>query len=199
MIALVALVTFWAYVAHCAVVPASHTTLAHLGAGLSVPPQVIPGPGLPSLASLGLTNELLFDPEFQARMRAKFPDTQLAARSKLSKRFDPKCMRYPAGNTRGADACAAYLRSLDTTPCVATQDPVIMCAANVGGTVTNIGGFSIPGRAASYCRDAATGVQWSRDHCAYCPEGGDCWVAGWAAAGGNGDLIIVTTGCRDEP
>ncbi|KAJ2978542.1 hypothetical protein NQ176_g3757 [Zarea fungicola] len=132
MIALVALVTFWAYVAHCAVVPASHTTLAHLGAGLSVPPQVIPGPGLPSLASLGLTNELLFDPEFQARMRAKFPDTQLAARSKLSKRFDPKCMRYPAGNTRGADACAAYLRSLDTTPCVATQDPVIMCAANVG-------------------------------------------------------------------
>lgn len=28
-------------------------------------PQVIPGPGLPSLASIGLSNDIIFDPAFK--------------------------------------------------------------------------------------------------------------------------------------
>ncbi|KIN08320.1 hypothetical protein OIDMADRAFT_16586 [Oidiodendron maius Zn] len=169
----------------------------HINYDPSGAPQVIPGPGMPSLESLGLTSEMLFNCTFQAQSFAGVANTTTASTA-LDKRYTNTCMHTPVGDSDGAAACATYLQNLGTTACSATQSAVIMCTGVFNGVQTYIGGLSIPASASSYCRDVATAVRWSIDNCIYCPEGEDCWVGGWAAAYGNGNLIIVTIGDHDE-
>ncbi|CCM06405.1 uncharacterized protein FIBRA_08666 [Fibroporia radiculosa] len=136
--------------------------------------EVIPGPGFPSLESLGLTSEELF---------AKGPPPTLTSRiTGLQKRYDNVCQTWSTASVDNVIACFNYLEALGTQACGVTQN-VIMCTAGDA----EISGSNISGgpSASSYCSDAALGVQWIFT---YCNNGGQ--VGGSAAANGNGNLIM---------
>ncbi|KMP07747.1 hypothetical protein CISG_00108 [Coccidioides immitis RMSCC 3703] len=107
--------------------------------------------------------------------------------------FDNHC--YPRreatpGKVGGAVDCTNYLKRLGTKECRARKGGTIMCRS--GGTIVK--GFpNNANTASSYCRDVATAVVWVLDHCPAC-GGSDCDVAGIAAAGGNGYLVIKVSG-----
>ncbi|CAA7266216.1 unnamed protein product [Cyclocybe aegerita] len=116
--------------------------------------EVIPGPGLPSLASLGLTSADLFK---------KVPKI-IAARDdavQLSKRFTDFCQTSDLVNRDNAIACYNYLNALGTTAC-GVDTNIDFCVAGDA----HIGGSSIVGRhVSSYCRDVATGALWIINNC----------------------------------
>ncbi|CCM03422.1 uncharacterized protein FIBRA_05553 [Fibroporia radiculosa] len=137
--------------------------------------EVIPGSGMPSLESLGLTSEELF---------AKGPPPALTSRiTELQKRYDPVCQTYSTGSVDNVIACFNYLKALGTKPCTVNGDNNIMCTAGDA----QVGGSNVSGgpSASSYCSDAALGVQWIFTNC---NQGGQ--VGGSQAANGNGDLIM---------
>jgi hypothetical protein len=107
---------------------------------------------MPSLESLGLTSEMLFNRTFQAQSFAGVANTTTASTT-LDKRY----MHTPVGDSGGAAACATYLQNLGTTACSATQSAVIMCNGVFNGVQTYIGGLSITASASSYCRDGSNG------------------------------------------
>ena len=176
-------------------------------------PTVIPGAGLPSVASLGLTSANLFDNHFmsvylanktaheQATKRAPFPlTTETLSGRGLTKRFPDQCLSefdgVGYGTQAGIIACYNYLNALGTTRCEAPRGGVVMCqAGNHGFTSYVSGSADETDTAASYCRDVATGVAFGLNNCVWCPGGwGDCVLQSEAAAYGNGDLAVATWG-----
>lgn len=153
-----------------------------------------PGPGLPSLESLGITPAELY------AMTMEY-SAELLASSKPVARFVDRCTTpssHPHSQLAGwhnAVACGQYLDNLGTTPCVTSggQGGVVMCKADgypgeVSATVRgySIGDPSIPRQ--SYCRDVASAVFWVVNHCPYHCYDNKCGIGGEAAAYGNGDL-----------
>ncbi|KAJ4001235.1 hypothetical protein F5050DRAFT_31301 [Lentinula boryana] len=139
-------------------------------------PEVIPGPGLPTLAELNLTSEALYTmtPNFQTRSEPEF-----SGRSEL---FTNECFTYTTANVDDVIACFNYLESIGGNTCGIANTNVQFCFA---GTA-QISGSSIDGpSAASLCSDVALGVQWIFT---YCNINGQ--VGGAAAANGNGNLIV---------
>jgi hypothetical protein len=123
-------------------------------------PEVIPGPGLPSLAELNITSAQLYEmgmPEGKAegfsRGRCTIADlTSLLAdvharAQELDKRFTPRCGPAEAAYTNVNDiiACYNYLKNLGTKSCVANENTVMCTAgkAHIYGSATN-------GRTSSY-------------------------------------------------
>jgi hypothetical protein len=91
--------------------------------------EVIPGPGLPSLAELGLTSEMLYT------IKPNLSNKELSAN--LKRQVDTvRCLPMLSARTDAADitACYNYLNNLGQTPCVAsdTEVAVIMCEAGSG-------------------------------------------------------------------
>ncbi|KAK4151756.1 hypothetical protein C8A00DRAFT_35566 [Chaetomidium leptoderma] len=180
--------------------------LASTAMGSSAKPEafkVIPGPGMPSLESIGLTSADLFNKTFVDELLAPPPfllRTQSSSSEKpagrLLRRWTSRCDEAPPfGINEGINACAAYLSALRTTDCLAGNKPVTMCTSLARGFETHVRGISIrPGSATSYCRDAALGVSWVPKNCKPGCEGDYCYSAGSAAANGNGDLIMLVEG-----
>ncbi|KAF2014366.1 hypothetical protein BU24DRAFT_463162 [Aaosphaeria arxii CBS 175.79] len=138
-------------------------------------PQVIPGPGLPSLASLNLTSEYLYS----LPKPVTDPD-------QLSTLTDPYCgpdFAYIPVND--AIACFHYLDGLGEQFCGVpdTQRSSVFCTAGRG---SRIEGFGIGQR--SWCKHVAQAVLWTIDHCTR--PGQD--TAGSAPAYGNGGLVVFT-------
>ncbi|KAF1841381.1 uncharacterized protein K460DRAFT_397621 [Cucurbitaria berberidis CBS 394.84] len=135
-------------------------------------PEVIPGPGMPSLQSLGLTSEYLYS--------LGKPDVPSDEMSIL---VDPRCSNN-YGNVNNAIACYNYLRSLGQRQCGVpdSQRSIIMCST---GNV-RIEGHGIG--ASSWCEHVAVGVLWTIDHCTRPQQD----TSGFAPAYGNGGLIIYT-------
>jgi hypothetical protein len=109
------------------------TALAHFHGTSAAPapaaPEVIPGPGLPSLESLGLTSSYLYN------VLISIDTTHLLARA------DPRCGdEYNYGPVDGAVACFHYLQGLGQTGCgvPSGQRSVIMCSSN-GIRITGYG------------------------------------------------------------
>jgi len=147
--------------------------VAALPVSNSVVPEVVPGPGLPSLASLGLTSVGLYS-----------TSPNLASRG-LQKRFNAYCMTFDACNINDATACYNYLLALGTASC-AVKENGVFCTAGAAA----IGGSSVHGgKAASACRDVATGALWSIQNCNVNSN-----VQGISAAYGNGDLAVWVQG-----
>jgi hypothetical protein len=90
-----------------------------------------PGPGLPSLESLGITPAELY------AMTMEY-SAELLARSKPVARYVDTCAsatssyHSPLVGWHNAVACGEYLNNLGTTPCVATggQAGTVMCQSN---------------------------------------------------------------------
>ncbi|KAH9219278.1 hypothetical protein DL95DRAFT_457728 [Leptodontidium sp. 2 PMI_412] len=146
--------------------------------------EVVPGPGLPSIASLNITSAELFampDPPEPRFSKSNFP---LAKRS-------PKCL--PASfqcSIPAAVACYNYLNNLGTTACAANGHyteggGITVCS--VSGCRVRIGNTGPSENAASYCRDVA----YSVSTVAYqCQTRNDFAGAGEDVAWENGDLRV---------
>ncbi|PPQ94358.1 hypothetical protein CVT25_000686 [Psilocybe cyanescens] len=143
--------------------------------------EVIPGPGLPSLESLGLTSADLY---------RGYSDRSVARDSintSLAKRVPTTCQNI-AGHTvsaANAKACVTYLRNLGTTPCGLTSDNIIFCQSGDAA----IGGSNLKGQGqlvSSYCSDVAIGAQNILNQCTQ----SNGQVEGYAAANGNGDIVV---------
>ncbi|KAI0059299.1 hypothetical protein BV25DRAFT_1137433 [Artomyces pyxidatus] len=134
----------------------------------TVHPTVVPGPGLPTLAELGITSEELY---------ARPPSLQ--ARAAL---YDPVCETYTTADVDNVIACFNYLESIGGNACTVDGDNVQFCySGDAQVTGSNISGT---GSASSLC-DVALGLQWIFT---YCNQGGQ--VGGSQAANGNGYLIV---------
>ncbi|KAK6541612.1 hypothetical protein TWF694_007412 [Orbilia ellipsospora] len=134
------------------------------------------GPGMPTVAELGLTNKDLTKP---------FPKSALAARDALEKRYTPSCWGPPKCSYGDALACYNYLNSLGTRDCQVTGS-IQMCKMGhcAWDARTLNGGF-----ATSHCSDAAKGGHWVLDNCT---NGGQ--TAGSNAAFNNGNLVVDVIG-----
>jgi len=161
--------------------------LVSLNSAMAAPkvyPEVIPGPGLPSLASLNLTSAQLYEMES--------PEVTLARAGGLTMRaaaYTGRCGPADAAYTNVNDiiACYNYLRSLGTRKCVTTNgiNGNQMC---VSGQAQIVGESLVNSQTtASYCSDVAVGVLWVINSCTRPDQS----CAGSQAANGNGDLVAV--------
>ncbi|KAJ3495807.1 hypothetical protein NLG97_g3127 [Lecanicillium saksenae] len=138
-------------------------------------PEVIPGPGLPSLESLGLTSEELWT--------KPFPEIE---EGKLVARFEPFCSFPDRAYTSVNDlrACYNYLNALGSTACEIDPDHIVGMCSSGGATVY---GASLVGhRTSSKCEDVAKGLLWVVQGCTRSDQS----CAGSAPAYGNGDLEV---------
>lgn len=115
-------------------------------------PEVVPGPGLPTLAELGLTSEELYTmapklgkctptPFFIAHreltVHAEGRST-LEARSAL---YNNVCQTYTTANVDNVIACFNYLQSIGGNACTVNGDNVQFCySGNAQVTGSNISG-----------------------------------------------------------
>ncbi|KAL2136126.1 hypothetical protein VTI74DRAFT_5349 [Chaetomium olivicolor] len=144
-------------------------------------PEVIPGPGLPSLAELNVTSAQLYE--------MGMPEELQARAQELDKRFTGRCGPAEAAYTNVNDiiACFHYLQNLGTQACVAGENTV-MCTAGQA----HIYGSALNGGTSSYCRDVASGVLWVINSCTRPDQS----CAGAQAAAGNGNLIVTAVNVR---
>ncbi|KAJ6582591.1 hypothetical protein DFH09DRAFT_1145605 [Mycena vulgaris] len=136
-------------------------------------PEVIPGPGLPSLASLGLTSADLYK---------RVPTSEEMKR--LEARFNIMCGEIPpACSVADAVGCFNFLNALGTQACTVNGENVIFCTAGP----CKWGGSNISGgpSASSFCSDVAIGGNAVINTCQ-----GNGFVDGANAANGNGNLIV---------
>ncbi|KAJ7871048.1 hypothetical protein B0H13DRAFT_1477336, partial [Mycena leptocephala] len=138
-------------------------------------PEVIPGPGLPTLASLNLTSGELY-----RRVPA------LDEMKRIEPLFDLTCGQSVACPVANAVACFNFLNALGTQLCTINGDfgTVIFCSSGPcdwGGT--NISGDE---SVSSFCRDVAVGGNTVINTCQ-----GNGFVDGSNAANGNGGLIVT--------
>ncbi|KAJ7738041.1 hypothetical protein DFH07DRAFT_892731 [Mycena maculata] len=153
------------------------TLLAHAVPATPKFPEVIPGAGLPSLESLGLTSAELY-------MRVPTP-LQIKT---LEARFNILCGEVPpACSVADAVACSNFLAALGTTACTVNGENVMFCTAGP----CNWFGSNISGgpSASSFCSDVATGGNVVINTCQ-----GNGFVDGANAANGNGNLIVTISG-----
>ncbi|KAJ6520980.1 hypothetical protein DFH09DRAFT_1193361 [Mycena vulgaris] len=148
--------------------------LPRLPIAVEVFPEVIPGPGLPSLASLGLTSADLYK---------RVPTSEEV--STLEARFDLLCGEVePPCAVADAVACFNFLNASGTTACTAKGENITFCTAGsckwVGSNIS--GGPS----ASSFCRDVAAGGNAVINTCQ-----GNGVVDGANAAIENGNLIVT--------
>jgi len=154
--------------------------------------EVIPGPGMPSLESVGLSNDMILD-SYHANSSTK--RAAVEARSAL---FVNECVYgCDQGSDVGLYACNVYLIQLPAgTVCGGvTENGITFCSANYDGITTYVSGVAgAVGTQASLCTDVAIGAEWLYG-CETCSSS-NCPVGGEAAANGNGNLIVVVTGSQ---
>ncbi|KAM3566747.1 hypothetical protein ARSEF4850_000281 [Beauveria asiatica] len=139
-------------------------------------PEVVPGPGLPSLESLGLTSEQLYTMEPASSDMAAFAPMFTAVCAVDSNAYASKS---------GLIACYNYLARLGSQDCTVPSDfrKVRYCFSGDA----DVNGLSITGRSlTSTCASVAHAVRWVTDRCTR--DGNK--AAGFEAAFGNGDIIV---------
>ncbi|KIJ12783.1 hypothetical protein PAXINDRAFT_14347 [Paxillus involutus ATCC 200175] len=144
-------------------------------------PELVPGPGMPTLASLNLTSAGLYGMGPPPSLAKRTAGAELDA--ELEKRYTSVCQTYSTAGVDNVIACFNYLTSIGGNACGVSGDWVIFCTAGDA----DISGSNVSGgpSASSSCQDVATAVQWIFT---YCNAGGE--VGGSDAAYGNGYLIV---------
>jgi hypothetical protein len=169
--------------------------------------HITPGPGLPSLESVGLSNERL---HIMAREEMANPGTHLVSRAmsgaesrSLSKRWDPFCVPESEAEQSCALWCVLYLNSLGDTPCVAHESAFpLFCtcerAGSIGAAIQAWPYMTSKTTVSSACKDVALGASWI---CNNCPGRGhnDCGagfacLGGAGPAAGNGEMLVKIRG-----
>ncbi|KAG2008020.1 hypothetical protein CC2G_013494 [Coprinopsis cinerea AmutBmut pab1-1] len=171
--------------------------IAKLVQSASECPEIIPGPGLPSLASLNLTSADLCKPpqEFIASFNSRFEsveaDSSSSSSTRLVKRYTPWCNTTPLVFTY-AQGCYNYLYALGSTTCHVPSSGSRFCHSSAQtGNVAWYGGSANGASTSSTCRDVARGGEWVLDNCqGYVPGGYHFLYEGANAAWGNANLIV---------
>ncbi|KAL2138573.1 hypothetical protein VTI28DRAFT_6594 [Corynascus sepedonium] len=140
-------------------------------------PEVIPGPGLPSLAELNTTTAELYE--------MGLPEELDARAEVLDKRFEGLCGPAEAAYTRVEDiiSCYNYLRKLGSQKCVAKENTIFCTAGSA-----HIYGSALNGQTTSRCDDVAKAVLWTVDHCTR----KDKSCAGAQAVWNNGNMVATS-------
>jgi hypothetical protein len=135
--------------------------------------QVVPGPGLPSLESLGITSADLFDKNFKPIIQS---DNKLPA-AKLFKRQSPASCQTDYQATRGnAIACRNYLIQTGTYTCSSGDSYATLCTAG-DAEIVGWNYYDIAGGVQTSCSDAAVAASWIIDNCSTCSQD-NCLVEG---------------------
>ncbi|OAQ64491.1 hypothetical protein VFPPC_05757 [Pochonia chlamydosporia 170] len=157
-----------------------------LAAGAAIAqPEVVPGPGLPSLEQLGLTSAELYS--------LGKPNITAVLGNEFSANFDPRCGPAEAAyvNVNDIIACFHYLDRLGHQDCVAPPNLGIVRFCTAGNGV--VSGQALDSRgSSSWCSDVAKASLYTIDHCTRPDQS----VAGFQAANGNGNLIVGSTNKR---
>ncbi|KFX94117.1 hypothetical protein V495_02312 [Pseudogymnoascus sp. VKM F-4514 (FW-929)] len=151
--------------------------------------ELVTGPGLPSLESLGLTRK-----DLENMGRVKIPESYNAHRARSAllsgKRAQaatiPTCEDNYTVPKAGAQVCINYLSALGTKPCVITGKFVQVMCTDEGASIS---GANIKNLATvqSSCGDVAIAAQWIYDNCGVDTTNMN---AGAHFAHGNGDLLV---------
>ena len=158
--------------------------------------EVIPGLGMPSLESLGLTSADLFNKTFVDELLAPLAKRAQPEPAALYRRWNNLCY---SGGTYGVNdgiwVCAAYLFALGTKECRAGNKAIIFCSSHARNHYTSVYGISIaPGDSVAHCSESAQGVYWVPNNCQPGCDGDVCFSAGAAASQGNNNLIMIVNG-----
>ncbi|KAM3523501.1 hypothetical protein MY4038_008164 [Beauveria bassiana] len=163
-------------------------------------PEVVPGPGLPSLESLGLTSEQLYTMEPASpgislahlipsirEIADKVADTEVNARASLAPMFTPICATDSGAYTdvNNLMACERYLARIGSNDCTVPSGfkTVRYCFAGDA----DVNGLSTTGKSlTSTCASVAHAVRWIMHNCRRANK-----AAGSEAAFGNGDIIVT--------
>ncbi|KAH6879987.1 hypothetical protein BKA70DRAFT_1447599 [Coprinopsis sp. MPI-PUGE-AT-0042] len=176
---LVGVAIYSGFIASAGALPAEATVL----------PEIIPGPGLPSLASLNLTSADLYKPIDRDTIKAHYASLGLPTTvSGLQKRGEcfPVSTR---GDVNFAMACHNYLFQQQQTSMgtfTAYNPGTTLCSASN----VRISGWCNPGGPCprySWAVHIAHAVWWSIEHCNYNGN-----VGGVETAYGNGDFYVRT-------
>jgi len=134
-------------------------------------PEVIPGPGLPSLESIGLTSKMLYE--------------MTSSKTSISKRIEKRytCQNWGLVPVANAQACKNYLANIGGQECGISGDNAVFCtsgSAQIGGS--NVGGGSSDQQ---ICGDVAITVG---DLIQECVQGSN--VQGYDYCYGDGNMIV---------
>jgi hypothetical protein len=155
--------------------------------------EFIPGPGMPSLESLGLTVEQLFNSTWVGEL---FRDTPPAGQTgTLSRRLENNC-EHDNAPVEAIRACGAFLHILGNYQCVGENTPVVLAEVKQGDYFARVEGLSIQaGRTQSSCLHAGMAVYWVADNCiAGCDPVDFCVAGGAAHAWGNDNFFLIVWG-----
>ncbi|KAK0611740.1 hypothetical protein B0T14DRAFT_530968 [Immersiella caudata] len=166
---------------------------------------VIPGPGLPSLESLGITSDDLYDETWLAQNTPSLLNTSLGDSSstpgpnRLHRRVS--CLPRMNVDKANARACLAYLTRAGNTNGCGTRVPgtPTACPPAANGALCSAGCAQITGcayrtiEAVSACSDVAYGGHVIMRECS---REGDFTSGGHDVAWGNGNFIVGFLGCR---
>ncbi|KAF3908800.1 hypothetical protein ABW21_db0207665 [Orbilia brochopaga] len=137
---------------------------------------IIPGPGLPTVAELGLTNEDLTKPvpalEHLMARESENPNA-------LFKRYDPQCWGGKGCSYEDAMYCYNYLIGIGSQDCKTSGTNQMCRANNCSWQARNLNGREVTSR----CDNAANGGAWVIHNCRNNIRGSN-------AAWGNGDFAV---------
>jgi hypothetical protein len=178
----------------------------HVRSNSALAPTVTPGPGLPSLESLGITSENLYDEAWIAQNAPSVLNSTLLKPRSASSSSSPASPLHRRASwcsnssayMPSARACLAYLDRLGTTQCTTnvicpTRNPTIFCSSECFW----IWGCGRAGRQpeSSYCTHVASGGQVILRDCPPWNESTDYRGGGEDVAWGNGNLLVGIWGC----
>ncbi|KAF9527954.1 hypothetical protein CPB83DRAFT_725251, partial [Crepidotus variabilis] len=119
-------------------------------------PEVVPGEGLPSLKSLGLTSKDLYN------MKPEFFNSSIETRSK---HFDNSCNPYSTGNFDDAIACYNYLVRIGHWSCLVTPTGRSKFCVSGDAAIQGYNFRSDGNSVSSPCSYVALAAQWVLTHC----------------------------------
>ncbi|KAG2008019.1 hypothetical protein CC2G_013493 [Coprinopsis cinerea AmutBmut pab1-1] len=158
--------------------------------------EIVPGPGLPSLASLNLTSRDLVVRALERLERFKLELAEEDDNSNaLTKRYNPTCDYWGVSlNIDYAWFCYEYLHSIGSTTCAVPSWGSRFCHTVSGsGDVAWSGSVNGVSYTQSSCADVANGGVWVLNNCHYYIIGTAGWyyqMQGTNAAWGNENLIV---------
>jgi len=143
--------------------------------------EVIPGPGMPTLAELGITSADLFKDNFEPIQVPKSTSTRLFKRQAA-------CQSTYQASRGNAIACRNYLiQTGSATDCSTGESTLVLCTAG-DAEIVGWNYYRNPGGVTTSCSDAAVAASWVIDNCSTCTSD-DCLVEGQQAGTANPQFV----------
>jgi len=171
----------------------SALSLASSDTASAAPPEIKPGPGMPSLASLGVTAAQLADPNYGRSYLSSHPSKNKPGVFSAVR----ECYIRQPGQRGNAISCRNYLiaASTQTVTIAAGSDhqTIALCYdKNNPSAATEISGWNLNGRSGALIEsnaDIAISASWIIDNCSACSSD-TCDIEGQSPGDGNLDFFV---------